>query len=154
MADRVVKRDKVVKTFFTIFIVAMVLLVLTVIGVAMGANLFGEVRETHEEYDVIYVDAPFGRFYSGTEGHMTWPTGEQWVTTGEAYTVKYLEGNEIKTKILSSEDDSTHVVLGAENISFERVTKTMYGRFTGVQGCSKFDYYIRLNITAEDLVLD
>jgi len=72
-------------------------------------------------YDCYYVDAPFGRYWTDTEGQFFLASGYITSSLTESYTVKYWKGDKLETIILDAEDTPI-IVDGTLRLS-QRYTK-------------------------------
>jgi hypothetical protein len=97
------------------------------------------VQET--QYQTVYIDAPMGRFYGDVEGGFF--IGSVGTNPSEAYTVKYIENGEIKTKIFDSQDESCHVI-PSNHTGFVKSYSFRHG-FTGDEIYRVNNYYLYVN---------
>ena len=127
---------------FLIFTISLIPLVL--IGSVISMPRHTEI----DEYDVFYVDAPFGRFYgdvSAPPGFLG--SGKITTSPSEAYTVKYWDDDEIKTIILSALSDNVHVTL-SENVTVTHIY-SYRNNLLGEESWRHNDWYITINATEE-----
>lgn len=103
------------------------------------------------EYNIWYIDAPFGRAYSDTsaEGSII-GSAPIYTSPGELYTIKYLDEDQVKTILLSSTADNVKIYINQNETS---VTKIEYHGYN-IFGISLRSYYteiwiINLNITED-----
>lgn len=112
--------------FFQIvtFIVTVIFGLSIPVMVIVGACSLISITDRHTEvteYDVFYVDAPFGRFYGNTHAEASC-IGSSKISTSpsEAYTLKYWDDDEIKTIVLDACSDSVHLTID-DNVSVTKI---------------------------------
>lgn len=94
----------------------MIGIILMLLGITI--SLAGCVSESHHKYINIFItDAPFGKYWVHTYGHFILFSGYIDSNLVESYTIKYMDGNELKTIILSSADERLHIYLTDDNTS-------------------------------------
>jgi hypothetical protein len=102
------------------------LVMVGVIALVMLATvgMSGCIDETlSKDYNVIVTDAPNGRYWVHTEGRGGGGFLVFWFYLNsdlrESYTVKFMDGNEYKTLIISSGDPRLHVIFTNDNTTMQ-----------------------------------
>lgn len=95
-------------------LIAIACIVITVLGGLIGfivdQGFAHNVWKVDGTQDIWSCDAPFGHFYVNVDGSWGLLAGSISSTPSEAYTVKYLAGNELVTVVLDATGLKTHVI--------------------------------------------
>ena len=86
-------------------ILLVIVVIILLIGLFCGWLVYGAYRNDPEMFDCYYVDAPFGRFWTDTEGRLFFGSGYITSDLTESYVIKYWDSQgQLQTLICSAED--------------------------------------------------
>ena len=98
--------------------------------------------ETNETYEIWDAKAPFGNYWTNTEGSGNFIYYESTSSLTESYTIKYLDDGELKTVILSATSSSTHIVFTQNNTMSLKIVYRVDVYGDGDEKTTLTDYYV------------